>query len=313
MLRLKVLIIDDSPMIREMLRDAFQAEGFRVMEAPNGEDALKQAWKDHPDLIVADIKMPGIDGWEVCRQIRKHPYTSFIPFIFLTEKREVSDRIKGLEMGADDYITKPFDAEELVARARAIFNRMLKREEERIIQSRGLRGSTEIMELSDLLQLFGINSKTGILKVTQPQSGVGRIGFVNGRLTNAELGKFKGVKAIRRMLRWKDANFQVEPLLDETHDVEIPRKIEEVLMSARQEQDELARHQKALPRSGLIERTGQPVNMKELTRPEARVLDALSERGRSKMEQLLDWLPDGDMEIYQATVSLVKKNLIAKK
>jgi CheY-like chemotaxis protein len=309
MLKLKVLIIDDSPVIREMVKDSFIPEGFEVIEAENGEQALKIAWDKHPDLIIADIKMPGIDGWEVCSQIRKHPYTSFIPFIFLTEKREVSDRIKGLEMGADDYVTKPFDPEELVARARAIFNRMLKREEEKIIQSRGLRGSTQIMELSDLLQLFGINNKTGILRVTHPSGMVGRIGFVAGRLTNAEVGKVRGVKAIRRMVRWEDANYQVEPLLDERQDMHIQGKIDQVILSARQEQDEIKRYGKEIPPEASIESVPAKSGA-GLSRAEARVIDALIERGRSNVQDILDALPDTDQEIYEALVQLLGKGLL---
>jgi CheY-like chemotaxis protein len=312
MLKLRVLVIDDSPVIREMVKDTFIPEGFEVLEAANGEDALKIAWEKHPDLIIADIKMPGIDGWEVCSQIRKHPYTSFIPFIFLTEKREVSDRIRGLEMGADDYITKPFEPEELVARARAIFNRMLKREEEKIIQSRGLRGSTQMMELSDLLQLFGINSKTGILKVTHPHGMVGRIGFVAGRLTNAELGGARGVKAIRRMLRWEEANFQVEPLLDEKNDMEISGKIEEVIMSAKQEQDEIAVLKKQLKPETIIEPVTASPAPKELSPTEARVLAGLKAKGKTRVEEILDWLPEFDTEIYKAVISLLNRNLVRK-
>jgi len=312
MLKLRVLIIDDSPVIREMVKDSFIPEGFEVLEAANGEDALKIAWEKHPDLIIADIKMPGIDGWEVCSQIRKHPYTSFIPFIFLTEKREVSDRIKGLEMGADDYITKPFEPEELVARARAIFNRMLKREEEKIIQSRGLRGSTQMMDLSDLLQLFGINNKTGILKVSHPRGMVGRIGFVAGRLTNAEVSGARGAKAIRRMLRWEEANFQVEPLLDEKNDMEIPGKIEEAIMSAKQEQDEFAVLKKQLKPETVIEPNPAAPNLKDISPIEARVLAALKEKGKARVEEILDWLPEFDTELYQAVISLLKKNLVKK-
>jgi len=309
MLRLKVLIIDDSPVIRELVRDAFQAEGFRVLEAPNGEEALKAAWKDHPDLIIADIKMPGIDGWEVCRQIRKHPYTSFIPFIFLTEKREVSDRIKGLEMGADDYMTKPFEPEELLARAKAILNRLLKREEEKIIQAKGLRGSTQMMELADLLQLFGLNSKTGILKVTHPSGQVGKIGFVAGRLTNAELDAFRGIKALRRMIRWDEASFEVEPLLDERLDPELASSMAELIMTAHEEKDLLKKLQKELPAGSLLERTASGAGPAPAG-VAGKILAALEEKGAASLEQVLDWLPEPDLKLYQGIAVLVGKKLV---
>jgi len=312
MLKLRLLIIDDSPVIREMVKDTFLPEGFEVLEAENGEDALRIAWEKHPDLIIADIKMPGIDGWEVCNQIRKHPYTSFIPFIFLTEKREVSDRIKGLEMGADDYITKPFEPGELLARARSIFNRMMKREEEKIVQSKGLRGSTQMMDLADLLQMFGINSKTGILKVIHTTGDVGRIGFVAGRITNADLGDIKGIKAIRRMLRWGEANFQVEPLLDEREDLDFHGKIQEVILSARQEEDELKQLQKKLAAGDFIELGGESLSPKGLSEPESKVLAGLEENGRSKVGEVLDWFPEPDLVIQQALASLLSKKLIKR-
>ena len=312
MLKLRVLIVDDSPVIREMVKDTFLPEGFEVLEAENGEDALRVAWEKHPDLIIADIKMPGIDGWELCNQIRKHPYTSFIPFIFLTEKREVSDRIKGLEMGADDYITKPFEPGELLARARSIFNRMMKREEEKIVQSKGLRGSTQMMDLADLLQMFGINSKTGILKVIHTTGDVGRIGFVAGRITNADLGDIKGIKAIRRMLRWGEANFQVEPLLDEREDLDFHGKIQEVILSARQEEDELKQLQKKLAAGDFIELGGESLSPKGLSEPESKVLAGLEENGRSKVGEVLDWFPEPDLVIQQALASLLSKKLIKR-
>jgi len=310
MLRLKVLIIDDSPVVREMLTDAFQAEGFRVLEAGNGEDALKIAWKDHPDLIIADIKMPGIDGWEVCRQIRKHPYTSFIPFIFLTEKREVTDRIKGLEMGADDYMTKPFESGELLARAKAIFHRMLKREEEKIIQAKGLRGSTQMMDLADLLQLFGINNKTGVLKATHASGQIGRVGFVAGKLTSSQLGNLTGVKAIHRMLRWEEANFEVEPLLDESRESDFPDSIQEVMINAHEEKDEIKKLQRELPINYYIERSEKEPGAEALSELGKSILTGLQEKGGFRIEEVLDWFPDPDIRIYQEIMRLVNKNLI---
>jgi len=294
-----------------MVRDAFEKEGFRVIEAPSGEEALKIAWQKHPDLIIADIKMPGIDGWEVCSQLRKHPYTSFVPFIFLTEKTEVSDRIKGLEMGADDYITKPFIPEELVARARAIFNRILKREEEKLIKSRGLSGSTQMMDLADLLQLFALNTKTGILKVVSDKGELGRIGFVEGRLTRVELGKIKGVKALRRMLRWSGAHFEVEPFLNEKEPgSEFIGRIEEFLLSARKEEDELKKLGKELPHKSLVERMVSSVNFKEISKLEAKLLSYLEERAKAYVEELLDEFGETDLEIYQGLVSLLRKKLV---
>lgn len=115
-----VLIADDEAQIREILRIYFEKEGFKVIEAADGAEAILQAQGGKPDIIVLDIMMPVLDGLEVCKQVRK---ISDIPIIMLTAKDEDDDRILGLEIGADDYITKPFNTREVVARVKAVLRR----------------------------------------------------------------------------------------------------------------------------------------------------------------------------------------------
>ncbi len=116
----KILVVDDEMQIREILRIYFEKEGFNVAEAENGEDALKKINSERPDLIVLDIMMPVMDGLEFCTIVRKK---FDIPIIMLTAKEEDDDRILGLEIGADDYITKPFNTKEVVARVNAVLRR----------------------------------------------------------------------------------------------------------------------------------------------------------------------------------------------
>ncbi|HZW02449.1 MAG TPA: response regulator, partial [Anaerolineaceae bacterium] len=112
----RLLIVEDDHDIANMLRIYFTGQGYAVDIAPCGLDALEQTRQGMPHLIVLDIMLPDIDGYEVCRQMRTAPRTSHIPVLFLTQKDERSDKLKGLELGADDYITKPFDIEELKLR-----------------------------------------------------------------------------------------------------------------------------------------------------------------------------------------------------
>ncbi|CAJ1002283.1 MULTISPECIES: response regulator transcription factor [Bacillales] len=114
-----ILIVDDEPQILEILSSYLTKEGYHVMTAENGRDALELA--DAADLIVLDLMLPDIGGEDVCREIRK---TSRVPILMLTAKSGESDRIAGLEIGADDYLVKPFSPRELVARVRAILRRM---------------------------------------------------------------------------------------------------------------------------------------------------------------------------------------------
>ena len=112
----RLLIVEDDYDISNMLRIYFSSQGYDVDVAPRGSDALEKTRTGMPHLIVLDIMLPDIDGYEVCRNLRTHTRTSHIPVIFLTQRDERSDRLQGLELGADDYITKPFDIEELKLR-----------------------------------------------------------------------------------------------------------------------------------------------------------------------------------------------------
>ena len=116
----QILVVDDEPRIAEICRDYLKRAGFEVITAANGDDALALARGRQPDLIVLDLKLPGRDGLDVTRALRQR---SNVPIIMLTARIEESDKLVGLELGADDYLTKPFSPRELVARVRAVLRR----------------------------------------------------------------------------------------------------------------------------------------------------------------------------------------------
>jgi len=119
----KVLVIDDEENIIEFIKLGLRYEGFQVESAADGEQGIVAAQRINPELIILDVMMPGIDGIEVCQRLRNNPTTRDIPILMLTAKDEVRDRIIGLDVGADDYLTKPFDFDEMLARIRAILRR----------------------------------------------------------------------------------------------------------------------------------------------------------------------------------------------
>ncbi len=116
----KILVVDDDANICELLRLYLEKEGYTVFCAFDGADAISKFEKENPSLILLDIMLPKLDGWQVCREIRK---TSQVPIIMITAKSETFDKILGLELGADDYISKPFDAKEVMARVKAVLRR----------------------------------------------------------------------------------------------------------------------------------------------------------------------------------------------
>ncbi|MCI9484595.1 MAG: response regulator transcription factor [Clostridiaceae bacterium] len=118
----KILIVEDDDNIRELLRLYLEREGYEILEAENGAAGMSRWKADQPDLILLDMMMPVMDGWQVCREIRESGSTT--PIIMITAKGETMDKVTGLEMGADDYIVKPLEMQEVVARVRALFRRL---------------------------------------------------------------------------------------------------------------------------------------------------------------------------------------------
>lgn len=118
--RTKILVVDDDNNICELLRLYLEKEGYNAICAYDGQEALIKLKTENPSLVLLDIMLPKLDGWQVCREIRKE---SQIPIIMLTAKSETFDKILGLELGADDYISKPFDAKEVMARVKAVLRR----------------------------------------------------------------------------------------------------------------------------------------------------------------------------------------------
>ena len=119
-MKTKIMVVDDDPNIRELVRLYLEKEGFEVTCAERGDEAVKMFRASPPNLMLLDVMLPGMDGWQVCREVRK---ISNIPIIMLTAKDETFDKVLGLELGADDYVAKPFDMKELVARIKAVIRR----------------------------------------------------------------------------------------------------------------------------------------------------------------------------------------------
>lgn len=171
-MRENIMVIDDDEKITSMLRRGLAFEGYSVETASNGAEGLKQMLRAEPNLLILDVMMPHIDGWEVVRRIRESG--SEVPILMLTAKDEISDRVKGLDLGADDYLVKPFALEELLARVRVLLRRRTERSEQPTnrlnyedtildLDTREVFRGDKLIELTtkefDLLHLFMQNPK----------------------------------------------------------------------------------------------------------------------------------------------------------
>ncbi len=146
----RILIAEDEKDIVELIAFNMEKEGFQVLKAYNGETALELARSGRPDLLLLDLMLPGIPGLDLCRVLRKDPRTASLPIIMVTAKGEEMDRVLGLEMGADDYVTKPFSVRELAARVRAVLRRRTDQEKtaEEVIEGGPLRINLSTCEVS---------------------------------------------------------------------------------------------------------------------------------------------------------------------
>ncbi len=137
-----ILIIEDEPQIVMGLRDSLEFEGFRVLSAGKGKDGIALARAENPDAVILDLMLPDINGYAVCEELRR--WSAFVPIVMLTARSQESDKIRGLDSGADDYVTKPFSVNELIARMRAIFRRA----------ARGSAATPEIVTIGDAIVNF---------------------------------------------------------------------------------------------------------------------------------------------------------------
>ncbi len=201
--RIKVLIVDDEENIRHLLRLAFE-DGFEVMEAVDGMDGFEKALDFRPHIILSDIMMPRLDGYGFYRKIKSRPETASIPFVFVSAKKDVDERVVGLDMGADDYITKPFSIKELKAKVRSITKKI------NVMKELGsLEGLLKEVDLVDVIQLIEMGRKTGML-LLESSWGPGRVYFDHGTPIYAMTENWGGIEAFNIMLSWKEGRFKLD-------------------------------------------------------------------------------------------------------
>jgi len=140
----KILIVDDAVDTVELLRKRFHSEGYDTAEANDGEEALQKVEQYHPDLIVLDVMMPKLDGYEVCRRLKADENTKYVPVLMLTAKGEIENKVKGLEIGADDYLPKPFDYKELSARVKSLLT--IKEAREKLVEEEKSEAMEKMMD-----------------------------------------------------------------------------------------------------------------------------------------------------------------------
>lgn len=212
MAKRQLLLVDADPRSVRVLEVSLKKAGYSVTTASDGADALAKIPYSTPDLVLTDTKLPRVDGYELVRRLKENPEHSNIPVVFLTSQKSIEDKIRGLELGVEDYLTKPIFVRELLARVTLLLAR---RTHERMATSipasarTRLSGSLEDMGVVDLIQTFEVSRKSGLARISDG-SREALIYFRDGKVVDAELGRLAGEEAVYRALIWSSGNFEVE-------------------------------------------------------------------------------------------------------
>ncbi len=249
MAKQKLLLVDADPRSVRVLEVSLKKAGYSVTTAKDGLDALSKVELSTPDLVLSDTRLPKLDGYALVRRLKDKPDWASIPVVFLTSQKSVEDKIRGLELGVEDYLTKPIFVRELLARV----NLLLARRTQENIATRGssatgrtrFTGSTKDMAVVDLLQTFEVSRKSGIVHLSSG-SQRGDIYFRDGKIVDAEVGRLRGEEAVYRSLIWNEAEFEVVFTPVSREDV-VGTSTQGILMEGMRRVDEWGRLLEQLP------------------------------------------------------------------
>lgn len=197
-----ILIIDDDPAQHEIIEEYLTLAGFSVHHALSCDEGVSLLKSTDVAMILLDINMPEVNGFETIELLRKNPHTSDIPVLFLTSLDRQYLKVKGLELGADDYVTKPFNGTELIARIKAI----LRRKEKDSVEESALSGDIGEMGFGDLIQNISQSSQSGKIEFADMD---GNIVIIDDNITSARQGKIRGMEALLRLILLEHGRFTV--------------------------------------------------------------------------------------------------------
>jgi uncharacterized protein (TIGR02266 family) len=205
----RVILAEDEALMAQMLLDMLAELPVEVVQARDGREALARAQEARPDLVLLDAMMPELDGFEVAAALRASPVTQDVPIIFLTSRGGLEDKVRGLELGADDYLVKPIRREELLARVRNVLRRVEGRRAAAPPESSVMRGRLEIMRLASIVQVLETDRRTGTLHL-RAHGRRGDMMFVDGQVAYAVEGGREGEAAVFNLLGWEQGEFELE-------------------------------------------------------------------------------------------------------
>ncbi|HXU71933.1 MAG TPA: DUF4388 domain-containing protein [Polyangia bacterium] len=313
MAKQSLLLVDGDTKSLRVLEVSLKKAGFNVTTAVNGADALAKVETSAPDLIISDTKMAEMDGFELVERLKHNADWAPIPFIFLTSQSDVEDKIRGLELGVEDYLTKPIYIKEIVTRVKILLQK-----KQRVALEDGNKresrtkfaGQLSDMAVVDLIQTIEISRKSGVIHFTHPDGKRGAIYFRNGKVIDAELGRLGGEEAVYRLLVWNEGEFEVEFKNVRRKDV-IELSSQGLLMEGMRRVDEWGRLCEQLPPLETV----FEVDYRELAERLAEIPDEINGilrlfDGRRTLMQVVDDCDFADLEALNVVSKLYFEGLI---
>ncbi|MCA9538309.1 MAG: DUF4388 domain-containing protein, partial [Myxococcales bacterium] len=245
-----LLLVDGDVQSLRVLEVSLRDAGFAVHTARNGAEALTKAASVPPDLILTDTALPVLDGFELCKRLKADPALGDAALVFLSADGAVETKVRGLEMGAEDYLVRPITTREVIARVRLLLQRRDRERAERAPGRRRLAGRLEDMGVVDLLQTMAIGHKSGTLRVERPPHQA-TIWFRGGAVIDATSGPLTGDEAVYRLLTWSSGEFEIDfhtPTKPQTMSISTAH----LLMEGMRRLDEWGRIREQLPPLELV-------------------------------------------------------------
>ena len=311
MFKQSVLLVDGDPRGVTVLEVSLRKAGFSVATAVNSTAALRSLAQSLPDIIISEVLLDDVDGFEFCKRVKANAAWSQIPFVFLTRETAIEQKIRGLQLGVDEYLTKPIYIKEIVARLQIALQ---KRQRIRIEEPHDARarfiGQLADMAVVDLIQTIEVSGKSGVIQFTQDGGHRAAIYFRDGNVIDAEAGRLQGEDAVFRLLTWSDGAFEVVFRTVRRRPV-ISASSQGLLMEGMRRLDEWTRLVDQLP--PLVTRL--EVDVDQLLARLSELPDELDRLfkladGRRSIEQLVNASDIGDLETLQTIAQLFFDGLL---
>ncbi len=315
MAKKQLLLVDADPRSVRVLEVSLKKAGYSVTTAENAADALEKVEFSVPDLILTDTRLPGTDGYAFVKRLKDNRELSTIPVVFLTSEKSIEDKMRGLELGVEDYLTKPIFVRELIARVTLLLARKTQQSMATTMpNSRRTRlsGSLEDMGVVDLLQTFEVSRKSGVARVADgPREA--RVYFRDGKVVDAVMGRLRGEEAVYRALLWTVGTFEVE-FCPVANDEVITTSTQGLLMEGMRRVDEWGRLAEQLPPALAVFEVASEQLMERLNEipDELNAILKLFD-GRRTLLDVVDDSPFEDLSTLQTVSKLFFEGLLVVK